>query len=181
MIRRAKALAVSYYIVNPDVKVTAQIRREAQGSSQLPAVIEDIRVVKTRVLDTYGRPVETDCVSTASADVDQLEDPAAGGNDEVSADVWQLMKLRIRNVRCERIKNGGYGGGLGNVLDDHVRVAQSPLRSTVVTQRVCGHLTLALGAKRDQVLDDMRTLGQPAKPLWPSVRGRSPKRPHGTQ
>lgn len=181
MIRRAEALAVSYYIVDPDVEVTAQIRREEQGSSQLSSVIEDIRVLKSRVLDTDGCPVETHCVSTTSADVDQLEDPTAGGNDEVSADVRQLMKLRVRNVWCERIENAGYRGGLGNVLDDHMRVAQSPLRSTVVTQRVGRHLMLAFQPKRDQVLDDVRPLRQPAEPILISVRVRSPNRPNGTQ
>ncbi len=180
MIRRTEALAVSYYIVDPDVEVTAQIRREEQGGSQLSSVIEDIRVLKSRVLDTDGCPVETDCVSTTSADVDQLEDPTEGGNDEVSADIWQLMKLRIRNVWCERIENTGYRGGLGNVLDDHVRMAQSPLRSTVMTQRVCRHLMLAFQPKRDQVLDDVRPVCQPAEPIWISVRVRSRNRSHDT-
>lgn len=181
MVWRAEALAVADHVVNADFEVTPQVLRQAKGGSRLPFIIEDIRVAKTRVLDTYGRPVETDRVPTAGPNVDQLVDPAAGGNDEVSTDVRKLMKLRVRHVWRERVEDTGHGGRLGNVLDDHVRVAQSPLRSTVVAQRVCRHLALALGAKRDQVLDDMRTLDQPTKPIWPSVRMRSPKRPHGTQ
>lgn len=42
VVRRAETLVVAYDIVNPYVKVTAQILRQAQGSSHLPVVIEDV-------------------------------------------------------------------------------------------------------------------------------------------
>ena len=181
MVRRAKALAVADHVMNADFEMTSQVLRQAEGCTQLPFVIEDIRVAKTRVLDANRGPVETDRVPAASADIDQLEDPAVGGNDEVSADIRKLMELRVGHVRRERVEDTGHGGRLGNMLNDHVRVAKAPLRSTVVTQRVFSHLALAFQPKRDQVLDDVRPLRQLAKPIWPSVRVRSPKRPHGTQ
>jgi hypothetical protein len=134
MVWRAEALAVANHVVNADLEVTPQVLRQAKGCTHLPFVIEDIRVAKTGVLDTYGRPVETDRVPTASPNVDQLVDPAAGRNDEMGADVRKLMKLRVRHVRRKRIEDTGHSGRLGNVLDDYVRMPQSPLRLPVVTQ-----------------------------------------------
>lgn len=87
MVWRAEALAVADHVMNADLEVTPQVLRQAEGCTQLPFVIEDIRVAKTGVLDTYSRPVETDRVPTAGPNVDQLENPAAGGDDEVCADV----------------------------------------------------------------------------------------------
>lgn len=91
------------------------------------------------------------------------------------------MKLRIGNVRGERVEDAGHGGSLGNVLDDDLRMSQPPLRSPVMAQRVCRHLALAFRPKRDQVPNDVRPLGQSKKPVKPSVRVRSPKRPRDTQ
>src|SRR3954453_1778298 len=92
-------------------------------------------------------PVEAGGVAAAGAGGGELEDPAGGGDHEVGADVGQLVQLDVGDVGREGVVDGGRGAGLGDVLDDHVRVAQPPLAVAVVAQRVGGHLAPAFGAE----------------------------------
>ena len=65
-------------------------------------------------------------MAAAGAQVDELEDAAGGGDDEVRADVGQLVQLDVGDVGGEGVVDGGGAAGIGDVLDDHVRVAQPP-------------------------------------------------------
>ena len=73
-----------------------------------------------------------------------------GADDEVGADVGQLVQLDVGDVGGEGVVDGAGAAGLGHVLDDHVRVAQPPGVFAVVALGVGGHLALAFGPEGDR-------------------------------
>ena len=74
----------------------------------------------------------------------------------MGADVGQLAELDVGDVGGEGVVDGGSGGGLGHVLDDHLWLPQPPPALPVVALRVGRHLALAFGPEGDQAVDDRR-------------------------
>ena len=126
VVGRAEALGVADHVAHADPEAAAQVLGQVQRGVQLAAVAEHVGVAEADVLDPDRGPVEADGVAAAGAQVDELEDPPGGADDEVAADVGQLVQLGVGDVGGEGVADGGGAAGDGDVLDDHVRVAQAP-------------------------------------------------------
>jgi len=83
-------------------------------------------------------------------------DGAGAIDDEVRADARELVELGVGHVGRERVERGAVRRRDGDVLDDHVRVAQPEGVEAIVALGVAAHLGLALGGERDRRLLDPR-------------------------
>jgi len=95
-------------------------------------------------------------VAAHQAERDELVNRSPLIDDEVAADVRQLVQLGIGVVGREGVEGGVERVVVGVVDDDDLRVAQLEGVQAVVALGVGPHLRLALGAERDRVVGDRR-------------------------
>jgi hypothetical protein len=156
VVRRAQALGMADHVAEPDVEATAEELGEPQRGPHLTPVAEHFSIREAGVLDSDCRPVEADRVAAPDPCLDEAEDRAPRGDDEMRADVGELVQLRVANVWGERVEDPARGADLGDVLDDHPRVTQAPAAFAVVAGAVGRGLALALGAEGDRPGVDRR-------------------------
>ena len=102
---------MSDHVLDLDMESASQVTRQMQGSPQLGPIAEKVSIAMPSVLDSDRGPIKTDGMATADCQVDKLVDASRRRDDEMGADVRELMELGIGMVGREGVVDGSDTAG----------------------------------------------------------------------